>query len=140
MARYVIMSKTRDKDGKQNEGYLIQNFLTSFWVPGTELKFENYSILVFEDLSDAENYLAYLRNAYKYEFRQRSKRLGVPYSDFGFWLKKLDSSTTPIELTDDRTFKLKSEFKNKYPSVKYYGFKPKEEEMMLMSFKEPKKQ
>ena len=138
MARYVIMSKTVSKEGEHQEGYLIQNFLASFWQPGTKIKFEDYSILVFEDLSDAEKYLAYLRDAYKYEFKQRAKRLRVPYSDFGFWLKKLDSSTTPLIVTEDRSKRLRPDFQKKYPSVKYYGFKPKEEEVMLMSFKQPK--
>lgn len=138
MARYIIMSKTVSKDGEHQEGYLIQNFLASFWQPGTTIKFDDYSILVFEDLVDAENYLAYLRDAYKYEFKQRAKRLKVPYSDFGFWLKKLDSSTTPLFITEDRTKRLRPDFQKKYPSVKYYGFKPKEDFMMIVK-KEPQK-
>ena len=83
------------------------------------------SIIVFDDINDANAYLSYLRKTFEKEFKTKAKDLKVPKAEFSLWLKKLESSKTSIVLTDDRTKMLTNRYKSLYPSAKYFGFTSK---------------
>lgn len=99
--KYVIMAHIVEKDYKNRslnhvEGYYTYSYTPEIWIPGSEIKWER--IYVAHNLNAAEKFLQHLRKAYKNEFQRRAKDCKISKNEFKFWIKKLDSSTTPIKI------------------------------------------
>jgi hypothetical protein len=91
VGKYTIGGRVLNRDGTPVEGvYVIGKYGFAYLCANLEEKLEKDDrIIVFDDLETAQNYVRYLSRLYRYEFRDRAKRLGVQTDEFRYYLLKL---------------------------------------------------
>ena len=91
VGKYTIGGRVLNRDGTPAEGvYVIGKYGFDYLCTNLEEKLEKDDrIIVLDDLETAQNYVRYLSRLYRYEFRDRAKRLGVQTDEFRYYLLKL---------------------------------------------------
>jgi hypothetical protein len=134
--KYTIGGRVLNKNGSVVEGiYVIGKYGFPYICANLDEKLEKDDrIIVLNDLETAQNYIRYMSRIYRYEFRERAKKLGVNAGEFRYYL---------VKLTDKR-FKnvrigVKSSEKLRKYSHKRYQFFGDYEKIRLKSIEPVKK-
>jgi hypothetical protein len=89
--KYTIGGRVLNKNGSVVEGiYVIGKYGFPYICANLDEKLEKDDrIIVLNDLETAQNYIRYMSRIYRYEFRERAKKLGVNAGEFRYYLVKL---------------------------------------------------
>lgn len=93
--KYTIGGRVLNRDGTPVEGvYVIGKYGLPYICTNLEEKLEKDDrIIVLNDLETAKAYVRYLSRIYRYEFRDRAKKLEVETGEFRYYLLKLTDKT-----------------------------------------------
>ena len=108
--KYTVGSSILNKQKEPVEGlYVFGKYGFPFLCSNLKEKIKSEdSIYVFEDAETAQSYIRYLSRRYRYEFRDRAKRMGVPTGEFRFYLIKLtDKMFNDVVIGRTKSHKIK---------------------------------
>lgn len=115
--KYTIGGRVLNKDKQPADGvYVIGDYGFAYLCSNLEEKLRKGDrIIVLDDLETAQNYIRYLSRLYRYEFRDRAKRLGVNTSEFRYYLIKMtDNRFKNMDIGVTSSEKLKRDSEKKY--------------------------
>ena len=122
--KYTIGGRVLNRNKKPVEGvYIIGDYGFAYLCANLEEKLEKGDrIMVFDDLETAQHYVRYLSRLYRYEFRERAKKLGVPTSEFRYYLIKMtDNRFKNMDIGVTSSEKLKRDSERKYKFMGDYS-------------------
>ena len=117
VGKYTIGGCVLNKNGEVADGvYVIGKYGFAYLCTNLEEKLEKDDrIIVLNDLETAQNYVRYLSRLYRYEFRDRAKRLGVPTDEFRYYLIKLtDKKFKNVRIGAVSSEKMKKDSSRRY--------------------------
>lgn len=122
--KYTIGGRVLDRDKRPADGvYTIGKYGFAFLCANLNEKLKKGDrIIVFDDLDTAQNYVRYLSRLYRYEFRDRAKRLGVDTNEFRYYLIKMsDNRFKNMEIGTISKENLKRESEKRYKFMGDYS-------------------
>ena len=124
IGKYTIGGRVLNRDGKPVEGvYVIGNYGFAYLCANLDEKLEKGDrIIVFDNLETAQNYVRYLSRLYRYEFRDRAKRLNTDMKDFRYYLIKMtDNRFQNMSIGTISSEHLKRDSEKKYKFIGDYS-------------------
>ena len=122
--KYTIGGRVLNRDGKPVEGiYVIGKYGLPYICTNLEEKLEDHDkIIVFDDLETAQSYIRYMSRLYRYEFRNRAKKLGVQTDEFRYYLIKLtDKRFANMDIAATSTEKMRKDSHKRYQFLGDYN-------------------
>ena len=122
--KYTIGGRVLNRNNEPAEGiYTIGKYGFAFLCTNLDEKLKKHDrIIVFDDLETAQNYVRYLSRLYRYEFRDRAKRLGVSTNEFRYYLVKMtDKRFNNMEIGTISSEHLKRDSEKKYKFMGDYS-------------------
>ena len=137
--KYTIGARVLNKANEPAEGiYAFGRYGLPFVVTNIEkelTKPDLFYIYVIDDLETAQNYIRYLSRLYRFEFRNRAKKFGVPTDEFRFYLLKLtdprfdniekDEECKSIAMKKDVSSSSRYEPMVDFQKIHIFGIRPK---------------
>jgi hypothetical protein len=121
IGKYTIGGRVLNRHGEPVEGvYVIGKYGLPYICANLDDKLEKEDrIIVLNDLDTAQNYIRYMSRLYRYEFRERAKKLGVNAGEFRYYLLKLtDERFKNMRIGAKSSEKLRKDSHKRY---KFYG-------------------